>query len=250
MKNKLIPLVFILIFSINANATITICFWNLHDFGKSKSEVEIDFIANTIKTFDIIAIQEVVASEGGAQAVARLADALNRKGAKWDYAISDPTSSSAYKAERYAYIWKPGRVLLFGNPWLEKRFSQQIDREPFLANFKVGNDQFTLVNFHAITKSMQPETEIKYFKFFQEEYPSLNLIFSGDFNCPQSHSVFNPLKKVGYMPIIMGQKTSLRKNCISNECLASEFDNIFFNNNHLQLLNSGVILFYKSFINF
>jgi hypothetical protein len=31
----------------------------------------------------IIAIQEVVAGYGGAQAVAKLADELNRKGSKW-----------------------------------------------------------------------------------------------------------------------------------------------------------------------
>src|SRR6187402_929541 len=67
--------------------------WNLQNFGKSKSDEEIAFIANTIKDYDIIAIQEVVAGNGGAQAVARLAEALNQKGAKWDYRISAPTSS-------------------------------------------------------------------------------------------------------------------------------------------------------------
>jgi hypothetical protein len=39
-----------------------------------------------------------------AQAVAKLADELNRK-AKWNYIISDPTVG-AYKTERYAFIWK------------------------------------------------------------------------------------------------------------------------------------------------
>ena len=68
--------------------------WNIENIGQSKSNVEISFVANTVKDFDIIAIQEVVAGDGGAQAVARLADELNRKGAKWDYTISDPTSSS------------------------------------------------------------------------------------------------------------------------------------------------------------
>jgi hypothetical protein len=41
---------------------------------------------------------------------------------------------------------------------------------------------------------MQPETEIKYFKFFPDEYPTLNLIFVGDFNCPITYG-FNPLRK-------------------------------------------------------
>jgi hypothetical protein len=71
----------------------------------------------------------------------------------------------------------------------------------------IPDKQFTVVNFHAITK---PETEIKYFKFFPE-YPTLNLIFAGDFNCPQSHTVFIPLRKMGYQSILVGQKTSLKK---------------------------------------
>jgi uncharacterized protein with GYD domain len=40
---------------------------------KSKSDVEINFIANTLGAYDVIAIQEVVAGYGGAQAVAKLA---------------------------------------------------------------------------------------------------------------------------------------------------------------------------------
>ena len=55
--------------------------WNFENFGKSKSEETINYIANSLREYDIIAIQEVVAGYGGAQAVARLADELNRKGA-------------------------------------------------------------------------------------------------------------------------------------------------------------------------
>src|SRR5438552_17356252 len=83
-------------------AQITICSWNLENFGKSKNDSTINFIAGTVKEYDIIAIQEVVAGDGGALAVSRLSDALNRKGYKWDYRISDPTISSSHNAaERY-----------------------------------------------------------------------------------------------------------------------------------------------------
>lgn len=97
MKFYFLKIVITLLISINfAQASITICSWNLCNFGKSKSESEIEYIANTLKSYDIIAIQEVVAGEGGADAVARLSDALNRKGTKWDYTISDPTTNSTY----------------------------------------------------------------------------------------------------------------------------------------------------------
>ena len=221
--------------------------WNIENLGKSKSDTTINYIANTIQDYDIIAIQEVVAGYGGAQAVARLAQELNRKGTSWDYTISDPTSSSAYKTERYSYIWKTSKVKKIGRAWLEKKYHLEIDREPYLCTFQHEGKQFTLVNFHAITKDRQPETEIKYFKFLPDEYTDLNLIFVGDFNCPQSHTVFIPLKKMGYKPVLVGQKTSLKKECLADECLASEFDNIFFKSSKINHLNSGIIPFYKNF---
>ena len=104
------------------------------------------------------------------------------------------------------------------------------------------------MNFHAITKAMQPETEIKYFKFLPDEYPKLNLVFCGDFNLPQSHSVFNPLKGKGYSSILQNQKTSLKDNRpVNNEYLASELDNIFYDTKKLKLLEKGVVLFYPKF---
>ncbi|MEP6803390.1 MAG: endonuclease/exonuclease/phosphatase family protein, partial [Flavobacterium sp.] len=177
----------------------------------------------------------------------KLALALNDKGSKWDYTISNPTSSSSYKTERYAFIWKTSRVKLKGNAWLEKKYHLEIDREPYFGTFEINNKTITLVNFHAITKSKQPETEIKYFKFLPLEYPALNLVFLGDFNCPQSHTVFNPLKKMGFAPVLQNQKTTLKQQCKNNICLASEFDNIFYKANALTYIHSGIIPFYENF---
>ena len=234
-------------FHIFVSAQVKLLSWNIENLGKSKSDSTIMYIAEIAKNYDIIALQEVVAGYGGAQAVARLADELNRKGAKWDYTISDPTSSSAYKTERYAFIWRTSKVKQIGKAWLEQKYHLEIDREPYFCTFQYEGKQFTVVNFHAITKKRQPETEIKYFKFLPDEYPNLNLIFAGDFNAPQSHTVFNPLKKMGYQSILVGQKTSLKKECREDLCLASEFDNIFFNAATIKHLNSGVIHFYKCF---
>ncbi|MEX6686593.1 endonuclease/exonuclease/phosphatase family protein [Danxiaibacter flavus] len=233
-----------------AKNSITICSWNLKDFGKSKSDSAINFIANTVKDFDILMIQEVVAGYGGAQAVAKLADILNRKGEKWDYVISEPTSGdNSYKRERYAYLWKPRLLKRITKPWLEQAYHRQIDREPFYCSFSFNGKTFTLANFHAITKSKQPQTEIKYFRFLPDEYPDLNLLFCGDFNLPQSHSVFNPLKQMGYIPALTNQKTSLRQKCANQECLASEFDNIFFKPEKVSYLKADAIHFYRSLAN-
>jgi deoxyribonuclease-1-like protein len=188
-----------------------------------------------------------MAGYGGSQAVARLSDALNRKGYRWDYLVSDPTSSSAYKTERYAFLWKTAKLKKVGKGGLEQNYHLQIDREPFVVNFMGGTKVFTVMNFHAITKSKQPETEVKYFKFLPDLYSKYPLMFVGDFNLPQSHSVFGPLKKMGFIPLLKNQKTTLRQTCLSDGCLASEYDNIFYKKSDFKLLKTGVIHFYKQF---
>ena len=243
-----IVLIFLFLCFQSAFCSISICSWNLKDFGKSKSDVEIEFMASTIQGYDIIAVQEVITGIGGAQAIARLVDQLNRKGKSWDYTISDPTiSSSAYTSERYAFIWNKKTVTKLGAAWLENHYVVEIDREPFFGTFKKDGETFTLVNFHAKPKSKQPETDIKYLKFFPALYPNLNLIICGDFNCPQSNTVFNPLKALGFKSALVGQKTSLRMKCLQDDCLASEYDNFFYNPMKIVFIKSGAVHFYKSF---
>jgi endonuclease/exonuclease/phosphatase family metal-dependent hydrolase len=244
MKKIIVVFIF---FTFSLSAQVKILSWNIENLGKSKSDSTIQYIASVVKHYDIVALQEVVAGYGGAQAVARLANALNRKGSQWDYVVSDSTSSSAYKTERYAFIWKTSRVKKIGKAWLEQKYSLLIDREPYYATFEYDKKQFTLANFHAITKSRQPETEIKYFKFLPDTYPNLNLIFLGDFNCPPSHTVFNPLKSMGYLPVFVKQKTSLKKECEKGNCLASEFDNIWYTTSKVAVKNATAIHFYQDF---
>ncbi|MBB4804256.1 endonuclease/exonuclease/phosphatase family metal-dependent hydrolase [Flavobacterium nitrogenifigens] len=245
MKNVLC--LFFLFFTFLSFSQTKVLSWNLENFGKSKSASTLNYIAKKASGYDIIAIQEVVAGSGGAQTVAKLAQLLNEKGFKWEYTISNPTTSSSYKTERYAFIWKTSKAKLKNQPWLEKQYSIEIDREPYYATFEINKKSITLVNFHAITKKKQPETEIKYFKFLPAVYPNLNLVFLGDFNCPETHSVFNPLKKMGYASVLKNQKTTLKQKCKNNICLASEFDNIFYKTSSLKVLNYGVIKFYEDF---
>ncbi len=228
-------------------AQVKISSWNLQNFGKTKSEAEVNFVADVLRDFDVVALQEIVAGYGGTQVVAKLADALNSKGAKWDYLVSEPTESTPYATERYAFLWKTSKVKRLERGWLEQNFVDKIDREPYLIDLSYNGKAFTLVNFHAIPKKKHPETEIKYFKFFPELYSGNNLIFLGDFNVPQSHTVFNPLKKIGYRSVIQNQRTTMKMNCVEGECLASEYDNMFYNSDEFELLNSGVVHFYTSF---
>jgi deoxyribonuclease-1-like protein len=94
------------------------------NLGKSKSDSELEFIGKTITNYDIITIQEVIAGNGGAKAVSRLVTILNNKGAKWDYSISDVTTSdNPSSRERYAFIWKLSKVTKIGKSWLEEKLT-------------------------------------------------------------------------------------------------------------------------------
>ena len=146
----------------------------------------------------------------------------------------------------YFHLWNMP-LQPFSEPQQCLKYHLQIDREPFYCTFQYQNESFTIANFHAITQSKQPETEIKYYKFLPAQYPNLNLIFVGDFNCPQSHTVFIPLQKMGYKSAFQNQKTSLKKECVNNNCLASEFDNIWYNSNSIAVNNTKALLFYQSF---
>lgn len=222
--------------------------WNIQHMGKSKSDSVIDYMAKLLRKADVVALQEVVAGSGGAQAVARLADALNRTGAAWDYVVSDPTqSSSPNRRERYAFLWKKSAVTLQGKAWLDSIHPTLMEREPYLARFKHKNQAFTLVNFHALPKTSQPEKELKYLKDFVVRYPTHRLLFLGDFNCPSTHTVFEPLRKLGYFPLFEGQKTTLRQKCINNDCLANPFDHIWIPTSSVRVEKCGVIHFYNDF---
>lgn len=246
-RTKLICLAFfVFLLEVVQAKDISICSWNLKDFGKSKSEQTLDFVARTLESFDIIAIQEVVASAGGPQAVAKLVSKLNKGSQLWKYEISAITSG-IHTNERYAFIWKATTVKRKGNSWLDPNYSLVIEREPYLGQFLVGHQTLTLVSFHAVPKAKNPASEIKYLQYFPQCYPNDNLIFCGDFNLSESHSVFNPLRSLDFTSALVKQKTSLRQQCIKDDCLASAYDNFYFKAAKINVIETGVLHFYKLF---
>jgi len=219
----------------------------VQNFGKSKSDSLINIIAETTRDFDIVALVEVVSGYGGPQAVARLKEALDRKGSHWDYVISDPTQSKTGSSERYAFLWKSVVLKKTGQPFLEKTFEKELEREPFFCSFVQAQDTITMCVFHAVPKSKQPETELKYLKLIAANYVHRSLIICGDFNCSESNNVFGPLKTMDYRPALSCQKTTLKSKRVNDECLASEYDNIFYPSKRMQKKSSGVIEFHSRF---
>jgi len=244
---KKLLFVFLLSLSFNVQSQkteISLVSWNIRDFGKTKNSDELEKISEIVKDADILAIQEVVAGYGGAQAVAKLSDILNRKGSKWDYAISNPTSSSKYVTERYAFIWKTKHIKIKNRGWLLDELNAQIDREPFLLNFYLNKQKFTVVNFHSRPHDKNPESEIDALSNFAADSLVTPVIIAGDFNVDEKKPVFDLLKSKGYNSTVSNQKTTLKQTCKRGNYLNYPIDNIFYSSD-VKKIDGGVIDFVR-----
>lgn len=243
----LLVFVFILGQSFSAiSQNVKLISWNIRDFGKTKDETEIRKIAQIVRDYDIVAIQEVVAGFGGAQAVARLTEQLNRMGSQWDYKVSPPTDSPKYKTERYAFLWKPSKVKLIGTPVLASQYAEVIYREPYIAQFQVDTKKIRVINYHSRRFDEQPEEEVFYFPYLIRDFPNENIIIAGDFNLRHDDVAFLPLKSAGYEVAALNQKTTLKKGCGEGGVyLNHPIDNIFYNSNVVNLLEGGVVDFVR-----
>lgn len=211
---------------------LSIISWNLKDFGQSRDDEEILLIAKEIKHADIVAIQEVVAKHpGGVQAVARLADQLNRMGSNWDYSYSDPTGDeSPHKRERYAFLWKPSKVKLNRPIKLIDELDLSVCREPAIAHFLYKDDIISIMNYHACThtKYYPERDEINSITDWIQIQKYSNLIWCGDMNLKIDDVAFNKAFNYGFTSVLSGEKTSLKKSCKNGNYLSRAEDNVLF----------------------
>ncbi len=233
--------------------TIKILSWNLYNFGKSKDNEEIAYIAKKLKDYDIVAIQEVSTSLYGIRAVGKLADELNRTGSKWEYKISEPTSGDG--KERYAYVWKTSTKnakISLKKDWLEESIEAKVDREPYMARFEIVSKSKTtntvlIGSFHAVPTSKDPEKEVVFLEEIPNRYKTDNILILGDFNLDGKHEAFDGLRNRSFVAAFKGQKTSLRMKEKDGDPLNEEYDNIFVETRAFNIKKAEVIHFYKDY---
>lgn len=247
MNKKILLFLFIfLVTRVFPQIDLQLITWNIQDLGRTKSDSEITQMAKILKYYDIVAIQEVVAIDpGGAQAVARLADELNRLGSKWDYVVSNPTSSPPYKTERYAFLWKTAKAKAIGRGRLLKELKDIVDREPFLIQFNIQDKVFYILNFHARTYNQEPEKEIEAIIRFMETL-QLPVILAGDFNTNENNSIYQTLYALNYVAVVRNTPTTLKRKCYAKKYKNHAIDNIFMPTDHFEILESDVVDWIKS----
>lgn len=224
--------------------SITIVSWNIQHLGRTKTDSIIYEIAKLLRDYDIIAIQEVVAKDpAGAQAVAKIADELNRMGFQWDYQVSDPTKSpSVYISERYAFLWKPSRVQMIQRAKLDSELEDLCYREPFIAKFrqKGKSDFFYVMNYHSRKYNDKPEEEIIHFIDYPSRFETNNIIIAGDFNLSETHEVWRPFYRKGFRSALKNQSTTLKRKCSDGNYLNHPIDNFYFGSGIQMISSKGI----------
>lgn len=187
---------------------LLIATWNIRGFGdltakwksSSNDSPKRDFhavycIAEILKRFDVIAVQEVKAN------LKALRNAVKLLGDNYAFLLTDVNQGNVGNGERMAYIFDTRRVQLSGlaceltipTEWLNNTTglsNEQFVRSPYAVSFKAMNQTFILVTLHILygDKSADRINELKGIakwlrSWAQDTYSyHQNLIALGDFN--------------------------------------------------------------------
>ena len=188
---------------------LLIASWNIRAFGNLTRKWDSDeedspkrdlhsilCIAEIIKRFDVIAIQEVKAN------IRALRDTMKVLGENWSMILTDVSKGSSGNGERMAYLFDTRRVKLSGlagelvipNEWTDKAKQKTLDeqfvRTPYAVSFKSNHQTFILVTLHILygKKSKDRIKELKGVAEWLSDWAKdinayhQNLIALGDFN--------------------------------------------------------------------
>jgi endonuclease/exonuclease/phosphatase family metal-dependent hydrolase len=198
--------------NISESDTIKIATWNVQNWGEKKAEnsTVMEAIADNLKGYDIIAIQEISnfyeKSDPSCPKIANicpgnskcsairnaLQDYLNdQRGLNYSFVFSDQV-----RDERYLYIYNPQKLTLLSSELvsdseeeygpvcdLNKTQTGKMVRQPFKAVFQAGNFTFTLLNAHTSpSKNVAELNGLEYFYRQEESNGAKNIIVLGDLN--------------------------------------------------------------------
>lgn len=214
------------IYGINEERAYISSFNALH-LGEAKKDYK--ELCNILILFDIVGLEEVLNKKG----VETLVDELKKNThEKWSYHISPyPVGTKKYK-EYYAFIWKDKKVKFLKPRGFYKDSDDLFIREPYGADFKIGEFDFTFVLIHAIygkNKSQRIAEAMnldKVYDYFQNMDKNENdIIIGGDFNLSVRSEGFNNL--LNHKDKIINCISPNMKTTLGPKEYANQYDNIF-----------------------
>ncbi len=167
--------------------------FNVQVFGVSKadnSEV-MDILADIVRTYDIVAIQEI--RDKSQTALLELVELVNSDGSQYNYTVSDRLGRTSSK-EQYAYLYNTRTVGLVGTPetYPEPNGTDPFHRQPYIASFATlnGNYDAVFVVIHTDPDEATEEINVldEVLNYTQSVYPDEeDFIIMGDFNADGSY---------------------------------------------------------------
>ncbi len=210
---------------------IRIASYNIQVFGATKMQntMVIDILAQVIRHFDIVAIQEIRSKDD--QLLPTFVATVNADGSRYDFVIG-PRLGRTAQTEQYAFVYDTNRIEVdrssvssMSDP------SDALHREPLVARFRTrtGNTgppfSFWLVNIHTDPDEVPAEINVLagVFQVMQTAHPDEDdVILLGDLNA--SDREFGQLGQLpGIAWAVTGTTTNTRKTKMYDNILFSRF---------------------------
>ena len=231
------PLVQTQLMSMPARSATTLILgsFNTRRIGPSKvaDQRVMQYYADIIRRFDVIAIQEITSSDQNAMPT--LMQYVNAGGARYSYTISPPIGRTVKYLEQYAFVFDTNRVTTRQDACFVMRDEADLfHREPFVGRFAtVGNIQapftFSMINIH--TDPDEVATELNSLAkvygiltdyFAGGDYPEDDIILAGDLNADPSR--FQMLGQLpGVIPTIVGIPTNYTRTKTNDNILVNRY---------------------------
>jgi endonuclease/exonuclease/phosphatase family metal-dependent hydrolase len=242
MKNKRFVISFLiislaclaLISNAWANQTITIATWNIRDLSThSRNDFELLQISYILQKYDFIAIQEVNDQE----VIHRLVHWLKVLDNSYGSLISPPSGTGSEK-EQYSFLYRKKSIKCLGSSKLaEGNFA----RPPFMASFKAGDFDFTVISIHICfgcnglgkvgrRLEIQRLTSVYSNLLHGQEK---DILLMGDFNLDPNDDAFLTLKTIGSTQPILTCEPHEACSQLSTTRETNLFDNMWFDRQHV-----------------
>ena len=199
--------------------SIRIAAFNVQVFGKTKREKEdvMGYLALIAREFDVVLIQEI-RDASGETAPSYLA-LINQAGGPAYAYVESPRLGRTTSKEAYAYFYNTESVeLIEGSERVYNDTGDVFEREPFIAGFRSGGFDFTLVGIH--TKPDDAYNEIGNLTLVVQSIldgdpQEGDVIVLGDFNADGSYfdegDTGNPLRDPAYFWVVADEVDTMTK---------------------------------------
>ena len=210
------------------SSDIGLASWNIRILSsKSRTDKELQYIANILIRYDFIAISEL----RDELVLKRLQKMLSDMGVNYDYEISEPVGRGV--KERYAFLYDTAFISVI-EPG--QRYPDELDgeddfmRDPYWATFRAGQFDFTVINVHVVwgkrvgDRRAEVQELASVYNYVQEQNgDEQDVILLGDFNRnPNDKKAYTPLLDIPTMTMLfqLPEKSHIRD--------TSLYDNMMF----------------------